>query len=273
MADITPHSRQVVTWPDVPFVETPQRTLTLEIRVPQCDAPPPLILYIPMAGMRQCLKTKAPWWITDYGFAIASIDCRGSGEAIAPAAVHDCKAAVRWLRAHAAQYGYRGDTIGAWGHSAGGLLAALLGTSGGVAELEGDGPHPETSSRIQAVCDECGAPHDLAHFAEPAVQARFAIVEENLRLYLGGPVQERLELARLVSPKTYIGRGMPPMLLLHGDADPLVPVEETVAFYEAIKPLCDVTLRVLPGVGHSWNADLTRADIVSFFERVLNQTR
>ena len=137
-----------------------------------------------MAGMRQCLRKKTPWWLVDHGFALASIDCRGSDDAIAPAAVHDCKASVRWFRAHAQEFGYRPDSIGAWGHSAGGLLAALLATSGEVRALEGDGPHLNVSSRVQSACDECGAPHDIGYFADPAIQSRFSIVAENLRLYL-----------------------------------------------------------------------------------------
>ena len=59
------------------------------------------------------------------------------------------------------------------------------------------------------------------------------------------------------------------MLLLHGDADPLAPVEDTIAFYEASRLMADVTLRVLPGIGHSWEAELTRNDVLSFFARTL----
>jgi acetyl esterase/lipase len=241
------------------------------LRVPKSADNPPLVVFIPMAGMRQCLPKKTPWWLTELGFAMASIDCRGSTEATAPAAVHDCKAAVRWLRANASEFGYRPDSIGVWGHSAGGLLAALLGTSSEVVELEGDGPHGDVSSSVQAVCDECGAPHDLGYFAHPEVQARFPDVTENLRLYLGGPVEQHLDLARAVSPRTYLSAHTPPMLLLHGEQDPLVPVEETIAFYDALKSKADVTLRTLPGVGHSWDSSLTRDDIAAFFERTLKR--
>lgn len=255
---------------DVLYAETPQRKLYLDLRVPESVRPPPLILYIPMGGMRVCQRNSAPWWFTDAGFAMASIEARVSSEAIAPAAVQDCKAAVRWLRAHAARYGYDGDAIGAWGHSAGGLLASLLGASGGVPELEGEGGHAGVSSRVQAVCDACGAPHDFTWFARPDIKARFAPVAENLRLYLGGLVEDRLDLARLVSPRTYVSRDCPPMLLLHGDADALVPVEETVEFHAALKAAgVDATLHVLPGIGHGWDPALTRDEITAFFTRTL----
>ena len=82
---------------------------------------------------------------------MASIEYRLSGEAPFPAQIEDCKAAVRWLRANAAKYNLDADRIGAWGHSAGGHLSALLGTSGGVQELEGNGDNMSYSSRVQAV--------------------------------------------------------------------------------------------------------------------------
>ena len=255
---------------DIPYARTPQRMLRLDLRIPEIGPRPPLVVFIPMGGMRQCAKEHAQWWLTEYGFAMASIECRVSSEVIAPAPVFDCKTAVRWLRAHAQEYGYDPEAIGVWGISAGGLLASLMGTSCGVAELEGDGGNAGVSSRVQAVCDACGAPHDLAYFARQDIKLRFAPVAENLRLYLGGPVEHRLELARLVSPRTYVSGACPPMLLLHGDADDIVPVEETTEFFNALKEAgADATLRILPGAGHSWEPDLTRDDIIKFFTRVL----
>ena len=127
---------------------------------------------------------------------------------------------------------------------------------------------------MQAVCDECGAPHDFAYFARPDIQRRFAPVAENLRLYLGGPVEDRRELARLVSPATYISPDCPPMLLLHGDADDVVPVEETVAFHAALRAAgVDAELRVLPGIGHGWDPALTRDIVAAFFRRTLGARR
>ncbi|MBI3985871.1 MAG: TIM barrel protein [Lentisphaerae bacterium] len=257
---------------DIVFARTEQRPLRLDIRVPSGVNNPPLVLYIPMGGMTSCPKESAPWWLTECGFAMASIECRVSSEAIAPAQAHDCKAAVRWLRAHAGDYGYRADAIGAWGHSAGGLLAALLGTSGDVPELEGPGGHNGVSSRVQAVCDECGVPHDLAYFARPEVKARYSYVDDNIRRYLGAPVEDRLDLARRVSPRTYVSKDNPPMLLIHGSADGAVPVEEMIEFHDALRAAgVDVALRILPGIGHGWKTSLTHDDIVSFFKRTLSR--
>lgn len=264
------HPAAPAIFADIPYTQTPQRPLRLDLRVPCSDRRLPLVLCIPMSGMSECVKEHAPWWLTEHGFAMASIEARVSSEAIAPAAVHDCKAAVRWLRAHANQYGYAPDAIGVWGHSAGGHLAALLGTSGDVADLEGAGGNAGISSRVQAVCDECGAPHNLTWFGRPEVKARFLYVAGNLGRYLGGPVEERSELARLVSPQTYVSVNCPPMLLIHGANDDVVPVEETANFHQALKSAgVDATLQILSDSGHGWDAALTRNDIVAFFERTL----
>jgi len=258
---------------DIPYEQTPQKVLRLDLRVPQNEQRLPLVMYIPLGGMRSCVKENAPWWLTESGFAMASIECRVSSEVTAPGPVHDCKAAVRWLRAHAGDYGYRADAIGVWGHSAGGLLAALLATSGDVVELDGKGIDAGVSSKVQAACDQCGAPHDFAYFARPEIKLRFAPVAENLRLYLGGSVEERMKLARLVSPRTYVSRDGPPMLLIHGDADAVVPVEETIDFHKALLTAgVDSTLQILPGIGHSWDAALTRSSVTSFFDRTLRHT-
>lgn len=257
---------------DIVYRTTPQRELRLDLRVPDSSTPPPLVLYIPMGGMRGCAKENGQWWLTEYGFAMASIECRVSSEVTAPEPVYDCKAAIRWLRTHAGEYGYNGETIGAWGHSAGGLLAALMATSGDRPEVEGDGDHRGVSSRIQAACDACGAPHDFTWFARPDIKEKFAPVAENLRVYLGGAVEEKPELARLVSPQIYVSAACPPILLLHGDADDIVPVEETIEFHRVLQAAgVDSTLRVMPGVGHGWDAAVTRDDVVTFFNRTLKQ--
>ena len=255
---------------DIRYAVTPERELYLDLRVPEGVENPPLVMYIPNGGLSGCNRDWTLWWLAECGFAMASIETRVSGEATAPATVHDCKAAVRWLRAHAGEHGYNGDRIGAWGHSAGGLLAALLATSGGVAQLEGDGPCLDVSSKVQAACDQCGAPHDFSWFARTEIKERFAGVVENLRRYLGGTVEELPELARLVSPATYISSSSAPLLIIHGEEDGVVPVEESIEFHRALVAAgADATLRLLPGTGHGWDPELVRDDILGFFTRTL----
>ena len=90
------------------------------------------------------------------GYAVASVNYRLSQHAVFPAQIEDCKAAIRWLRANAAKYHIDADHIGVWGGSAGGHLVALLGTTGGVKDLEGNGGHLDQSSRVQCVVDWFG---------------------------------------------------------------------------------------------------------------------
>ncbi len=261
------------TYKNLCYRITPQRPLLMDLRLPEGCRKPPLILYIPMGGMRECRKDResVPWWIVERGFALASIECRVSDEAIAPTQIWDCMAAVRWLRAHADEFGFRPGAIGAWGHSAGGMLAALLATAGDSPALRERGAeNADISTQIQAVCDSCGAPHDITSFADPAISAHYAPVAENLRMYLGGSVGERLDLARSVSPATYISRACPPLLLIQGERDQDIPPRDIVSFHQALlKAGVDSTLRLLPDVGHGWPIGLAAEDIVAFFRKTL----
>jgi len=102
------------------------------------------------------MQTKA-WcralWLARKGYVVVSIDYRLSYEAHFPAQIHDCKEAVRWVRAHAEELGINSDAIGVWGSSAGGHLCALLGTSAGVKELDGEARFPGVSPQVRAVVD------------------------------------------------------------------------------------------------------------------------
>src|SRR5262249_59688217 len=95
-------------------------------------------------------------WLVSRGYVVASINYRLSQHAVFPAQIEDCKAAIRWLRANATKYHYDPDQIGVWGASAGGHLVALLGTTGGMKELEGKDGNLDQSSRVQAVVDWYG---------------------------------------------------------------------------------------------------------------------
>ncbi len=182
------------------------------------------------------------------GFVFLSIQYRLSDQAIFPAQLHDVKAAVRWVRANAESLGVDPERIGVWGHSAGGHLAALVGTTGDLAELEGESGSPGISSKVQSVVALSPATHFLEIPADwPHVEPRRAT--EKL---VGGPLEERTELVRLANPIAHIRPGMPPFLIVHGAADDVVPVEQGIALYDAlIAAGCEATLEVLPGADHS----------------------
>ena len=200
MAESAQGRRRRMEFPDVNIVRdvlykrVNGRDLRLDIYSPKSITQPlPVLLWI--FGNRWSRGSKnhrPPLNLMSRGYIVVSMDYRLSGEAPFPAAIEDCKAAVRWIRANAATYHFDPDHIGAWGHSAGGHLAALLGTSGGVAELEGAGDNPTFSSRVQAVCDMSG-PSDILQFYQAvsnSTKGRAPKAKSAIEQFLGGSVEQ-----------------------------------------------------------------------------------
>jgi acetyl esterase/lipase len=163
------------------------------------------------------------------GYIGFAVNYRLSGEAKFPVQIHDCKAAIRWIRENAKDYSGDPDCIAVFGTSAGGHLAALLGTSGGVDELEGDVGETGVSSDVQAVCDWFG-PSNLFTVHQNLPDERNPVVD-----LLGAPIGEARELAALASPIIHVDSKDPPFLIIHGAEDPTVPVEQSRTFYQALK--------------------------------------
>lgn len=213
-------------------------------------------------------------WLTGHGYVVASIEYRLSQQALFPAQIHDCKGAVRWLRAHSDQFQINPQRIGVAGSSAGGHLVALLGTSGGVEALEGTtGGNADQSSRVQAVLDQFG-PTDFtlmnAH-ALPGSRIDHDAPNSPESRLIGGPVQENKEKAATANPITYVTADDPPLLIMHGDRDLLVPHSQSELLEEAYrKAKLPVELHTVKGAGHGWrsNRELD-AMIVQFFDRHL----
>ncbi len=183
--------------------------------------------------------------LAEQGILIASVDYRLTTEAPFPACLHDAKAAVRWLRANAARFGVDPDRIGVWGHSAGGHLAALLGTSGDVPELEGASGTPGVSSRVQAALAEA-PPTDLL---DPHWQGTSVPSQRTAQL-LGGPPTERADLARLGDPVAYVRPGAPPFFIAHAEPDEIVPIRQSERLYRALLDVdADATFVRMRGAG------------------------
>jgi acetyl esterase/lipase len=175
-----------------------------------------------------------------------TINYRLSREAPFPAALEDCKNAVRWLRAHAKDYHLDPDHIGAIGNSAGGHLAMLLGLVGPDAHLEGDGPYQDQSSLVQAVVSDSG-PIDLTD------QYRRGALRQVVERFMGGPPEgDRIAAYRRASPSAQINPRMPPLLLIYGVDDGQVPVETADQFVLALgrAGLKDVSYCRLAHVDH-----------------------
>jgi acetyl esterase/lipase len=196
------------------------------------------------------------------GYAVADVEYRLSGEEPFPASVRDVKAAVRWLRAHTAEYGLDPGRIAAWGTSAGGYLAAMIGASGD--QYTGlDDPslgNPEHSSAVEAVVDLYG-PTDflqmdtqLAAAGCPQQDARHDAADSPESRYLQAPIQSVQSLAAAASPISYVraARTLPRFLIGHGSTDCTVPAGQSEALAVALQ-LAGVPAdyRVLTGAGHA----------------------
>jgi acetyl esterase/lipase len=251
----------------------PHERNKLDITVPKSDKPLPLVIWVHGGGWEAGDKAFNPGAILlSQEYAVASINYRYSKQAVFPAQLHDCKAAVRFLRDNAKKYNLDPNAFGVWGASAGGHLVALLGTTGDVPDLEGDAK-TTTSSKVQAVCDWFG-PTDLVKLA-PRSAASSPITK-----LLGGSTTDKADLATLANPVTHITKNDAPFLTFHGDADRLVPVSQSELLHAALtKAGVESEFVLLKGADHGGrefqaqvgNAE-NRKKLVAFLDRHLKMT-
>lgn len=228
---------EVIKHLDVPFAKVGDGDgaveLQLDLFLPGGVKQPPLVVFIHGGGWRAGSRKRVDHalWLVDQGYALASIQYRLSQQAIFPAQIHDCKGAIRWLRAHADKYGYDASRIGLVGTSAGGHLVTLMGTSAEVKDLEGTvGGNLDQSSRVQAVVDYYG-PTDflLRSRTQPAKTEKS---DGPVYLLLGGPASEKQDLARLASPATHVSKDDAPLYIFHGTADNKVLLNQADRIYD-----------------------------------------
>jgi len=212
---------------DLVYARTPQRPLRLDLYLPAAAPRPlPVVVWIHGGAWRIGGKSPCPAArLASRGYAVASIEYRFSHEALFPAQIEDCKAAVRWLRAHAPIYGLDPRRIGAWGASAGGHLAALLGVTGRLRAFD-VGEHLEQSSAVQAVCDFFG-PTDFLRMDDPDGPRRHDRRDSAEGRLIGAAPSARPDLALWASPLVYVDRHAPPFLIVHGELDRIVPLRQS----------------------------------------------
>jgi acetyl esterase/lipase len=202
------------------------------------------------------------------GYAVASIEYRLSGEAKWPSQVFDCKAAIRWLRANASKYNIDPAHVGVWGASSGGYLAALLGTSGDVKELEGDEGNLDQSSRVQATVDFSG-PFDPVKM-EAASKAKSDLA---FSVLFGGPLSQNQDKSKAANLVAYASKDDGPFLVIHGTADALVPPQQSEMLVSALKAAgVTASLKFVPGADHSINKVCTpviQEAVTAFFDKNL----
>jgi acetyl esterase/lipase len=242
----------VVVHRDLAYVSGGHSRQVLDLYLPHAAGPLPLIVWIHGGAFRMGSKEdRIPSEMLEQGYAIASLNYRLSQHARFPAQIEDCKAAVRWLRAHAGTYGLDPSRFASWGESAGGHLAAMLGTAGHERSFE-VGEHLEHSSRVQAVLDFFGPTDflqmDAQRLPEGMVHDPADSPESEL---VGGPIQQRpAEVAR-ANPATYVTPDAPPFLIVHGDHDPLVPYGQSLLLVDALRAAgVYVTFYTVVGAGH-----------------------
>jgi len=247
------------------------RPLKLDLVLPKekSDRPRPVIVFIHGGGWRNGDKAGGVGRVIPFvatgDYVGASVGYRLSGEATWPAQIHDCKAAIRWLKANADKYGIDPERIGVWGSSAGGHLVNMLGTSGDVQELEGDCGSPGQSSRVCCVVPFCGPANFLAPKRFEGGRSPSAV-----DLLLGGKIEDKQELAKQASPITHVSKDDPPFLIVHGTADNTVPFEQAEMFYAALrKAEVDVTLVKILGGGHGIGGEEVQQRVKAFFDKHL----
>jgi acetyl esterase/lipase len=264
----------VPTHADVPYATVDGKTLALDLYMPAGVTNPPLLVWVHGGAWRNGTKANPPTrFLVENGFALASLDFRQSTDAPFPAMVHDIKGAIRFLRAKATAYGYRTDRLAIGGDSSGAHLALLVGVTGGVKELEGTvGDAPEESSRVQAIIDYYGA-SNLTTILAQSTPFGLGVREPALRLLLGGLPDEKPYLAKLASPVNHVDRTDPPLMILHGDQDPQMPINQSHEIQGVYEKLTmDVAFTVVHGSAHGGNAFYTgtnQAQAITFLRRTI----
>jgi acetyl esterase/lipase len=272
---LPPIPADVTVYPDLSYVTNGSASQKLDLYVPKEGNNLPLIIFVHggafyMGDKRQWIGYQLAY--VKQGYALASINYRLSGEAVFPAQIEDAKAAVRWLRAHAATYRLDPNHFAAWGASAGGYLAAMLGTTESMREFD-VGENLEYSSQVQVVADYFG-PVDLNRLRPVSMEA--GSVESRL---IGYTIKDHPDKAREASPITYVTKECPPFLIVHGDADPIVPYTQSVSLTAALKETgVPVTFYTVKGAKHGGFRDpevpvLTSAFFAKYLKPVKNITQ
>ena len=243
---------------DLAYVENGHERHRLDLYLPaDASGPLPVIVWVHGGGWKGGDKAGCPplrQGFVQRGYAVASVNYRLSQHAIFPAQLEDCKAALRWLRAHAKEHRLDPERMAVWGSSAGGHLVALLGTTGDVKEFD-VGANPGVSSRVQCVIDDYGPTNftlmDAHRISPGAMEHNLPTSPESV--LIGGLINDPANAGKVarVNPITYVTKDDPPFLIEHGDQDPLVPHHQSELLFDALKAVgVPVRLNTVKGGGH-----------------------
>ncbi len=259
----------------------------LDLYLPEGDAPEsgwPLLIYVHGGAWMMCdkrdIQLNSPLSLTNAGFAVASVNYRLSGEATFPAQIYDVKAAIRFLRAHAASYKLDAGRFALWGCSAGGHLVALAGTTNNVPIMEDFSMgNADTSSTVQAVVSYFG-PNQLdimdQFYTQTKVGAFSHLAPDSpeSRLLGGIPTQVQGQVIA-ANPETWVTKDCPPFFLAHAPLDPFVPVQHSVMLSQKITAMAGegrAHLRFVQNAGHAtpeFDEPALTAEVIAFLNQAL----
>ncbi len=262
----------VVIENNIEYSNPAETHLQLNMARPAGEGPFPAVVCIHGGGFRAGTRDGYNGLIkklAERGYVAVTVSYRLAPKHPFPAAVHDVKAAVRFLRANAKRFRLNPDRIGVTGGSAGGTLAHMLGVTEGVKSLEGPGPHLEHSSKVQCVVNYFGAT-DFTKSYGKSVDAH-----EVLPLYLGGNVEQARQAHINSSPLYWVTPLAAPTLLIHGTQDNYVHVEQAEWIYDRFKAAGVETEFIrLEGAGHGFkgaDAEKAEAALFAYFDKHLKR--
>lgn len=255
--------------------KNPRQMLDLIQPKEKGEKPLPLIVFVHGGAWKSGSKDRgvsqlAPF-VKSGEFVGATINYRLTSEARWPAQIHDCKAAIRFLRGKAKEFGIDPTKIAVWGTSAGGHLVSMLGTSGGVKELEGDlGIYDDQSSRVTCVVNYFGPSNFLTMVEQKSSVDRSAKKKYPEALLIGGPVQDLEKAARQASPVTWVSKNDPPFLTVHGTKDLVVPFAQGKEIHQKLtKAGLDSRFLPVEGAGHGFKDPKVDKALKSFLDQHL----
>ncbi len=254
---------------DIVFATVGDIPLALDLYQPKGKANNGLIVWIHGGAWRSGSKEKVPiLGLVDKGWALASVNYRLSGQARFPAQSHDIKGAIRFLRANQKEYGLRANRVFVIGSSAGGHLAAQVGVTNGHAGLEGAvGGNGKVSSDIQGIVSLYGA-SNLTTILNQSTPHGLSVRVPALDAFIGGQPEDLVKETQLASPVFHVDKKDPPLLMIHGDQDPQMPINQSIELLGKYNELdLDVTFIPLHGAKHGGEAfyDAKRIEIMNQF--------
>jgi acetyl esterase/lipase len=249
----------VAVTPDLTYAEVDGNPLLANLYRPKTEEAPPVVVYAHGGGFARGSRSDQAESrlaaLACHGVAVLSIDYRLVPSVQFPAPVHDFKAAVRWVRANAAGLDVAAEKVGAWGASAGSLLASLVGLTAGEPELEGEvGAHLDQSSAVHAVVAWFGTTDMFAGSARSGLETRLLPFDFEAALFgldSNADIAQASDRVRQASALSWVSADAPPFLIAHGDRDRIVLTAQSRQLHDAlVRAGAQSSLLLVGGAGH-----------------------